>query len=371
MEIIVTRLEHSWCNVHSVTPLHPEQVPDESADVFDAVSAREEFSIDYFNLNLNLKAVNMNEIKNDQLATQLEQVVHRRHTYSGPQDIIEKHLPDVSNDYYARVTNSLAWRMDAAVIFGARTVLFDLYADDEIANDQTPREHFIEFCENIDTTLSHDSMFELNQACMDLVALMRLRLDWHDIAQAAAHANDRDYNPKTLGEMLVNEKPMKVRVETRANYELLAERAAKGDPKKKSEIMDRLIKRDEMMNEQRVDDNKRLIPFIERIIATAERHVPVHASIDDLDKRFGRSLIDFTMATLERIAESDVARDKKVSQQMFIRILDAQDKCIEELKELRDQRFSESDDLENVRSQASIDHEKRMKELAINDKLPS
>ena len=219
----MTRLPHTWCNVHIETPLHHEQVPDEHADVFKAVVAAEEHSLAYFNLNLIGKIVNQPiETTMAQALNEAGVRVHTRHAYGSPLDIVEKELPDVSRDYFARVTASMAWRMDTAVINAARALFYALYSDSERDEDVSNAEHFEAFTHDVAECVRQSSLWSGDIAkpeAEQLAILMKVRLDWHEAAMHAANANDRDYNPKSIGEMLVEEKPAKLSVNARANYE--------------------------------------------------------------------------------------------------------------------------------------------------------
>lgn len=369
------KLPHTWCNVHQPkTPSSEEQV-DESADVFAHVSRVEEERLYYQNRNLKGKFI-MTEVNNSQMADAITQVIHTRNTNADPLDIIEKHLPNVNRSYWARVANSMAWRLDMAEINAARTILFDLYSMDELALDETPAEHFLRFCLDIHDVLRRDTIWTENEACTQALVLNNLRHQWHETAQLAAAEDDRDYRPADLSEMLINEKPMKVRVETRGNYELIARHQAKKANVKTEvdrervyqERLDQFMRRDQMMAEQRVEDNRKLIPVIEAILDQIRLHTPAKAqSFHDLEPRTMRSLTDFAMQTVERVLENDMAKDRKVSMQAFGRMLEAQDAAIEELKKFRDDHCSDAGELENVRSQIEINIERGAKLDAIND----
>lgn len=360
---------HTWCNVHEPDRL-PEQA-DENADVFAAVSAIEEDRIQTSNRNLKGKFLMNTTVTNDQLETKIEAAVHSRNTYGDPVTILGKHLPDVSRDYYARVLNSMHWYMQMAVINSARAILFDLYSDDEIKSDETPGEHFANFCLDIHDVLKRESIWTENETCVAAVEKHALMLKWEQKAISAANANDRDYEPKSLTDLLLEEKPAKVRVETRANFEVLAERQAKKlstDPAvielKKAEFMKRLVTREDMLAKDRVDGNKKLIPVIEVILEHIEKNTPRSVVFTSMDKKFMRSIISFAQATLERIAETDMAKDRKVTTQAYMRILDCQDSCIAELVKFRDDHANEAEELEYAGTPQTEAHDRAQKAAA-------
>lgn len=367
------KLPHTWCNVHvPPTPSQDEQV-DETADVFEAVSKIESQRLYYQNRNLKGKYI-MNEATTPTaMETAIKEVIHTRNTNADPLDIIEKHLPNVNRDYWARVASSMAWRLDTAVLNIARKILFDLYSMDELTVDETPAEHFTRFQLDIHDVLRRDSIWTENEVCAEALVLNNLRHQWHDMAQLAASENDRDYRPADLSDMLINEKPMKVRVETRGNYEMIARHQAKKANVKTEldrerlyqERVDQFMRRDQMLAEQRVENNRPLIPVIEAILDQIRLHTPAKAqSFHDLEPLTMRSLTDFAMQTVERVLENDMAKDRKLTMQMFGRMLQAQDAAIEELKKFRDDHCDDKGELENVASAATDAHDRRQKELA-------
>ncbi len=365
----------SWVNVHE--PKRPlEEEADEHADVFAAVCAIEEDRIKTHSRNLKGKFIMT--VKNDQIETKLEEaIVHTRNQYGDPLSICSKHISVVSPDYYARVTNSMHWYSQMGVINAARSILFELYDENQTKSDETPAENLQAFCLDIHDVLAREDIWETNEVCKLAAEKYRLMLDWEKIAISAANANDRDYEPKTLTELLLAEKPAKVRMETRMNFEVLAERAARklsDNPSvielRKAETIKRLIQREDMLAKDRVEDNKRLIAVTEAIIEQIEKNVSHRPLIfTSMDKKFMRSAIDFTKRTLEGIAERDIAKDRKVTTQHYMRILDAQDKAIEELDKFKEQHASESEELEQ--SSYSGDpvekHNRAQKKLAASE----
>lgn len=346
----MTRLPHTWCNVHIESPLHPEQVPDDRVDVFEAVARAESASLEYHNLNL-IGNIVMNET-----TTTLGQALNdagvrtfTRNAYIDIMGIAAKHIPDASRDFWARVTNSMAWRLDMAVINKARGAFYALYSESERGDEVSAGDHFNDFIHQVGDQIRQDSLWSGDIAkaeLLELRTLMKVRLDWHELAMSAANANDRDYNPKSIGEMLIEEKPAKVSLQTMALYEVAAKRSAGGDELKYARRMEQFRFAHEVQAKDQVERNRRLISVVEVILAEADRQMDHDGVMSDLPKATQRQLVDFLMSTIERVSTTDLAKDRKMTIPQYTRCLDAADAAIDELKAWREQNVDEADDLE-------------------------
>lgn len=344
----MSRLPHTWCNVHIETPLHPEQVPDERVDVFEAVARVERASLEYHNLNLNGKTI-MEQTTLGQALNDAGVRTFTRNAYIDILGIAEKHLPDASRDFWARVTNSMAWRADMAVINKARGAFYALYSESERGDEISAGDHFNDFIHQVGDQIRQDSLWSGDIAKSELIELrqlMKIRLDWHEIAMSAAAAADRDYNPKGIGEMLVDEKPAKASLQTMALYEVAAKRSSGGDPLKYARRMEQFQFAHDVQAKDLVSRNKRLIHVVEVVLAEADRQMDHDAVLTNLPKATQRQLVDFLMQTIERVSSTDMAKDRKMTIPQYTRVLDASDAAIDELKTWRTQHCDEADDLE-------------------------
>ena len=215
------RVGERWTHVHEVTPRDPASTPSEF-DVFETVAAREELSLATKQINL-LGQFIMNTPAPTALAAALTKAhlvspgtmesITSGHTYFDPVDVLEDKLGHHPLALYG-VLNSMAWMLDSSCISLARQILFDRWAEAEsVIDDETgelTKVAFSDFCQNVAENLAHESLYSGEESSEETLAiLMSLRFQWHDATQGSAHAciPPKDYKPKSLRELVENEKP--------------------------------------------------------------------------------------------------------------------------------------------------------------------
>jgi hypothetical protein len=355
----MSRPPHTWTNVHDpkLFNRNADEEADELANVFDIICEREDKLIETFHINLAGNQMT-NVQTNDQLETSFkEQVVKTRNQYADPMDILAKHLPDASRNYHARLTNSLHWYLQSSVITSARLALINLYKKDaEKPHEEgtTQPERFKNFCLNISDTLMQPSMW-VEGDLLTLAQKYKLMNEWGDQAMSAADADNRVYKPKTLIQMMLEEKPQAVRVETKANFELFAKHKFKklmDQPvvyaAKVAEYVRLAVEREDLIAKDFADTNRGLIGYVETVIDCIGANQPAYVIFTSMDKRFQRGLVDFTVNSLDRIAARDIPKDRSVPTSEYMDILEAKDAAIEELEAFRKMYADESEDLEET-----------------------
>ena len=370
---------HTWTDIHDPMLFNKraDEEADELANVFEIVSAREEKLIETFHINIVGNQMT-NVQTNDQIETGIKDaIVKTRSQYMDPMDILAKHLPDASRNYHARLTNSLHWFLQSSVITSARLALINLYKKDSErphVEGLTQPERFKEFCLNIGDTLKQPSMWN-DGDLLTLAQKYKLMNEWGDQAMSAADADDRMYQPKTLTQMMLDEKPQTVRIETKANFRIYAEYQAKkykDQPviyaAKVEEYIRQMVEREDMMAKDFADTNRGLIGYVETVIDCIGANQPAFVVFTNMDKRFQRGVIDFTINSLDRIAARDIAKDRKVAPSEYIAILEAKDAAVEELANFRKNFADESEDLEsataNRMTEKQLQHERAQKAAA-------
>ena len=176
------------------------------------------------------------------------------HVYFDPTDVLMDktgHSPEL----YARAMSSAAWSIDNACIQGARNILFTRYAESELPESE---DRFSSFCANVTEMLSHESLYlpgEHDSPEYELAMLMSIRNQWHDAAQAAAAADGKDYNPKSLRELLESEKVNTASVGIRDGFATAAKTFAQGDAAAEKRMFDNMVAAYDLSAKNRAANN--------------------------------------------------------------------------------------------------------------------
>lgn len=339
------RPEERWTNVHVPEPNHPEE-PDDTADVFESVSQVESERLEFFNLNLIGTEIMTNSIATALLSAGVTHTLPAKihgHSYFDPIDVVEDNLGSNAM-MMAKTTSSLAWNLDIICINTARSVLYSRYAESDKSNLPAGNP-FDLFCQGVVEDLSHDSLYEDESPTKTLAQLLALRTQWHDAAQSAAAADDRDYNPKSLEQMLTEEKPMTADIGERTNLKMIAKMEASGDAAKEARLMQSYIDSSNIAAQNRTENNKRLIPTITLIISTVQRYAPASTRFDHLPKLTQKTLTERTISTINRI-KMEVAKTLARNPIEFGHVIEDAYKCTNQLLEVLDTKFSGHDELE-------------------------
>ncbi len=322
---------------------------------------------------------------------------------------------------HSRVLESMCWMVDSSCISQARTILFERWKDinpEEVVD-------FDGFCQDIGEELSRSSHFEFDCNEKTLSTLLALRTQWHDDAYAATVADDRDYKSKSLREQMEQEKVQKPNLGTRTNFRKLAQLEAAGRSTLTDGLMNTLVKArgaldkaavalDEFTgdnasdegvklnvswtkakanveqaeteytttiankeqrfyeaymeaetagNTQRVESNRRLMPTILEILRAASKHAPASSKFNDLPEVKQKQLTTFAVGVVER-CKVDVAKKYARQPIAFAHIAEAAYLCTQKLSDVIRVKYHSSGELEMIRTQGSIDHERGQKRSA-------
>ena len=126
-----------------------------------------------------------------------------------------------------RVLNSMAWMLDSSasrwLVRSCSTAGLKPKASSTTTGEL--QVVFSDFCQNVAENLAHESLYSGEESSEQTLAiLMSLRFQWHDATQGSAHAciPPKDYKPKSLRELVENEKPRQANLGTRSNLQRLA-----------------------------------------------------------------------------------------------------------------------------------------------------
>ena len=367
----IPRPSERWTHVHEPAPTHLDEIPDDNSDVFEAVAAEEEHSLEFFSRNIAGKRI-MKQIETNPtaLAQALEAsgVVHMVNNYFDPTDVLNEKLR-LYPVLHSRVMTSMAWMLDMAVVNTARQVLFTRYSELE----QTGEEAWNDFHHQFIEDLSHPSLYiQEGSNEQTLAQLIALRPLWHELAGQASAAADRDYNPKTLEEQLLAEKPRKTSIQARMNLDILAAKEARGDDAKRQRLVATLVARDEVQAMERVKGNKKQIGTIMGIIGTAFRFAEFETRFDHLPMRNQKFFTVQAVNAIER-SQADIAKLSRITSLEFVRIVDAAFDTTEVLNKVLREKYSEVYELESTGTHAIIpqrvtDFNRRHKEIAAHSK---
>lgn len=371
-----------WAHVHEPEPVHLESLPDEHSDVFKAVADVEEARLEYFNRNLIGKIIIMNHAtpQPTQLAAALVDSgiidrIAQGHSYSDPLDVLEDKL-GWHAVIYSRVLNSMAWMIDSMCINQARTVLFNRYKEAEIEGDDA----FHRFCLQVADDLKHESLYVGEESPeRTLAILLNIRNQWHDTAQSAYAQENRDYNPKSLRELMLEEKPRAPNLGARRNYERMAKdeamlgyaegkaKAIAEDPvngaikfddsiKAKTERLYKIyMEANEILSTQRTEGNKRLMPTVLEILRTAANYSEHGSRFDHLPLRVQRQITEYTINTINR-SKLDVANRLASQPIEFGRVSEAALDATEALNKVMREKYSDVGELEYAGMPAAVDN---------------
>ncbi len=291
------------------------------------------------------------------LAAALPEII-TGNNYFDPIDLLEDKLGHQPN-LHSRVMESMAWMLDSSCISQARTVLFERFKDASL-DEPMP---FNDFCQEVAEDIDHESLYEDEGNLSTLAILMALRDHWHDAAAHAASADDRDYKSKSLREQMESEKVKLADIGTRVNYRKIADLEARGDLAKADRLYAAYMEADALSSTQRVESNKSLMPTILEVLRTAKRYAVESSRFDELPLNKQRQLTTFAIGAIDR-SRADIA--KRLSKQpiAFGHLAEAAFEATEALNKIVMSKYSDVGELENVRSQVSIDHERNSKRVA-------
>ena len=280
------------------------------------------------------------------------------YVYFSPVDLLEDKLGHQPN-LNSRVLESMAWMIDNVCIGQARTILFERYKE----IDHTTPESFRDFCQTISEDLAHDSLYEDEGNERTLAILLSLRNQWHDDAANATSADDRDYNSKSLREQMESEKVKPADIGTRVNYRKMADLESRGDIAKAERLYAAYMEADALSATARVDSNKSLMPTILEILRTVKFYAPESARFDQLPLNKQAQLTNFAVGAIDR-SRLDLAKRLNKQPIAFGHMAEAAYEATEALSKVIKAKFSDAGELENIRTQVSIDHERNAKRVA-------
>lgn len=281
-------------------------------------------------------------------------------TYFDPIDLLEDKLGHQAN-LHSRVLESMMWMIDTACINQARNILFTRYSEAEA--EHTDDITFKGFCQCVAEDISHPSLYEVEGNESTLAILLALRKQWHDAAVSAFNADDRDYKGKSLREQMESEKAKPANIGTRINFKKIAELGAHGDAAKATRLYDAYMEADALATANQVESRKSLMPTVLEILRAANMHAVDSSRFDELPYNVQRQLTTFVVGAIDR-SRLDLA--KRLAKQPFAfgHMAEAAFEATEALNKVIKQKFNDTGELENVRSQASLDHERGQKRVA-------
>lgn len=290
------------------------------------------------------------------------------YAYFDPADLVNDYLTRAP-ELHAKVSASMAWSIDNACINQARNVLFTRFAAAQEAEGASDVE-FDDFCQGVAEDLAHESLYqpgEFDPPEYILAVLLAVREQWHDYAQSAAATDNRDYDPKTLRQLMESEKVREPDVGTIANHRLMIKLEANGDETLEARMLQSALTAERIAAENRVIRNKALHPVLLEILRTAKIYgVVENARFDQLPVRVQRSLTNQAINTLER-SIADLASRLARRPIDFARTAESKHRCKLALENIMSTKFSDSTELESVTSQTQIDMNRMAKKRAMCD----
>jgi len=166
--------------------------------------------------------------------------VESRNTFYDPQDAVG----DIANAHLKyELRQSMAWALDMQCISQARDLFYRMRATKADSIDD-----FNEFINDIAEISANESYnvdlgFEENTGTLrSLSQLLVLREHWHDLAETASKSVGTKYAPRTLEELMANEKPRTLNEDTSLNLETLAKAMTRKAPERFQTTYELLVK---------------------------------------------------------------------------------------------------------------------------------
>lgn len=291
------------------------------------------------------------------------------YAYFDPADLVNDYLIRAP-ELHAKVSASMAWSIDNACINQARNILFTRYATAQEEAENASDVEFNDFCQNVAEDLAYESLYQPGESDTPeytLAVLLAVREQWHDVAAAAAAADNRDYNPKTLRQLMEAEKVREPDAGTIANHKTMIKLEANGDEALEKRMLESALMAERIAAENRVARNKSLHPILLEILRTAKIYgVVENARFDQLPAYMQRSLTNQVIGNLER-STTDLASRLARQPIIFARTAEAKHQCKVALENIMLAKFNDTAELENVTSQTQIDIDRMAKRRAMCD----
>lgn len=272
-------------------------IPDFESDPFRLLAKVEDKLIHVYHFNLQGQPIMTDSIKT---ALNEAGVTHTRHTYFDLTEFIADKLEH--EQFRSNVANSMAWFCDTLTINAARSMFYRDYKESDGDGTQDAYNRFIdEFLNSID--LDGQGSEFTDGVARDIVSLMGFAPKMHDIASAAASATGRDYNPKSITQLLADEKPMQVNALTHAKLAQIAKFVEEDDEKAEAETLRMLLNKTELNAKDQHAARQKINPVIIGLIDKAEVHARHGIEFWELDKKLQERMVTQTLSAVKSTIE--------------------------------------------------------------------
>lgn len=227
-----------------------------------------------------------------------------------------------SGELKARVFSSLAWMLDTMVVNKARAVFFDTYRESIGAEDTTMSidkwNEFVSRMNEQQAVGEHiaEVGFENTSSYDELQTLLNMRKFWHDEAQRVA---TRQYQPKSLAELIASEKARATTPESKMKLKMRAQFAAPDDEALQARLLESLILKNDLTLAQQHELRQKINPAVMRIIEMATQSAMIKPSYDgeappfhELQVQTRISLVTSAISSIER-GLSDMSNMRSVT----------------------------------------------------------
>lgn len=260
-------------------------------------------------------------------------------TYFCPQDLIDTHISDPQLLF--RVRSSMAWALDVVCIDIARDIFWRIrQAQIDAGNTLDEFNDYISLVasmkahEDWQSELGHEQNTGMFQ---QLAIALALREQWHAEAGSAASGAmaGGKYTPKTLEELMANEKPMSLKPEQAANFEILAKSATRKKPEHYERVLEQLKTGFDVRATARVQTNKLTEPAVRTIFTMADTIDVEDAGFWQLSDRMQARIARMTLGAVQRALNDLAARMNPVAYALAcsegFEVIDALEPIVEDL----------------------------------------
>lgn len=306
-----------------------ETIPDFESDPYRLLANAEEALINRYHFNLQGHTVMTKPTTLSQALNEAG-VVHTRHTYFDLAHFIETKVEH--EQFRAQVANSMAWFVDTLTINAARTMFYRDYKESGGDGTQDAYNAFVEGFLNAVDLDGQGSEFT-DGVARDIVSLLGFSPTMHDIASRASAATGRDYNPKSIEQLLSDEKPMKVNALSQAKLAQIAKFVEEDDEKAEAETLKMLLNKTEINARDQHASRQKINPIIIGLIDKAERHAKTEIQFWQLDSKLQERLVTQTLKSIKSAIER-LATYNTIETIEFAMILKNSRTVIKELEEV-------------------------------------
>lgn len=204
----------------------------------------------------------MNQAIKDQIEQIAPQIVTTtRDAFFDPLEYLSEHVTE--DNLAQKLLATGVWAIDSQIVNAATAMFFDVRSENPEVKDIT------QLCDVFKGTYDLEGYWGQGNA-RKLVNLLALQPAWHEAAIAKAMATGwLTYQPRSIDELVANQRPMPIRAETIENLKVNAAFIVEGTDESAEEAHKKLIAQKLARAERMANDRRALLPAVRCFVAEA------------------------------------------------------------------------------------------------------